>query len=87
MKHTLGRPGTDSSHGLEVPVWLTDDYLESYVRWREECVNVRAAYEQWSAARQNRATAFAAYGAALDREEHAARVIRERAERVRQSFA
>jgi hypothetical protein len=56
-----------------VSPWLVDEFVHSYVRWREEASTVRSAYERWkSADRQDRVLAFAAYGEALDREEHAA---------------
>ena len=67
-----------------VPQWLVDDYLESYIRWREECANVHHAYTHWlAAARPDRALAFASYGQALDREEHAAQLLSEHATRIR----
>jgi len=48
-------------------------YLESYGRWREESAGVRAAYSLLQAAiPPTRRLAFAAYRAALDREEAAA---------------
>ena len=64
---------------------LIDAVVDGYVAWREENAAVEAAYRRWLAAgREERALAFAAYSAALDREEYAAaeyqRVI-ERAER------
>jgi hypothetical protein len=51
---------------------LGDDYLESYVSWREEAATVQTAYDQWQA---GEALAFAAYHAALDREEQAAKAL------------
>lgn len=54
---------------------LVGETIERYVAWREESAAVRAGYDQWlSAARAERAFCFAAYGAALDREECAARL-------------
>ena len=55
----------------------TDDFVESYVRWREACEDVWRAVERWgnSPARQ-RSRAFEGYRAALEREEHAARIYR-----------
>jgi hypothetical protein len=54
---------------------LTDDFVESYVRWREACHDVDGAYARFGASRhRERRLAFAAYRAALDREEHAARM-------------
>ena len=54
---------------------LEDACLESYVRWREACADVRLAYEHWeSSSRHDGRDAFAVYHAALDQEECAARV-------------
>jgi hypothetical protein len=51
---------------------LVDDAIDAYVDWREECLFVWDAYVRWSEARQaDGALAFAAYAAALDREERA----------------
>jgi hypothetical protein len=48
--------------------------LQHYVSWLEECESVRVAYERWDRAeRSDRRLAYAAYLAALDGEEHAAR--------------
>jgi hypothetical protein len=53
--------------------WAIDELLGSYVSWREECLEVRLAYERCTASdRGERRLAYAAYRAALDREEHAA---------------
>ena len=60
-----------------------DELLEGYVSWREACGAVWRAYEQWIASdRGERALAYAAYLAALDREERAARTYARRTERV-----
>jgi len=49
-----------------------DAVIDLYVDWREECSTVRLAYERWrEASKEDRAGAFAAYNAALDREERA----------------
>ena len=49
-----------------------DALIDLYVEWREECAAVQSAYERWRAApRDDGAVAFAAYRAALDREEGA----------------
>jgi hypothetical protein len=49
--------------------------MEIYVDWREECVWLRDAYERWlSVPIEERDLAFAAYRAALDREEQASAV-------------
>ena len=51
---------------------LADALIDLYVAWREECSAVQLAYEQWRvASNYNREAAFAAYNAALDREERA----------------
>lgn len=48
---------------------LVDRMMELYCDWLEECAEVRAAYERFSSApASDRALAFAAYAAALDRE-------------------
>jgi hypothetical protein len=62
---------------------LIDDLMETYVEWREECLTVRAAYKRWSiGSDEEREPAFAAYRAALDREEQASVVYEHRVERV-----
>jgi hypothetical protein len=51
---------------------LGDALIDLYVEWREECSSVQLAYERWAeACRADHAAAFAAYNAALDREERA----------------
>jgi hypothetical protein len=62
--------------------WLTkrrsafaDEFFESYLRWREACEDVRAAYGRWADCKpQQRGLTFATYRAALEREEHAASI-------------
>jgi hypothetical protein len=62
---------------------LVEDFLESYVCWREASDAVRAAYERWRGGQStDRGLAFVAYRATLDREEHAARMFRQRVDRV-----
>ena len=57
--------------------------IDLYVDWREECAEVQAAYDRWSEAQKNeRAHAFAAYRAALDREERASEVYAQLVDRV-----
>jgi hypothetical protein len=52
---------------------LVDALMDRYVAWREESVAVDAAYASWRRAPSgDRAMLFAAYLAALDREERAA---------------
>jgi hypothetical protein len=56
---------------------LTDTMIDSYVEWREECKTVETGYERWAQSeRRDRGLAYAAYRAALDREEKAAAVYR-----------
>jgi hypothetical protein len=61
-----------------------DAVIESLVSWRESCQDVHNAYRSWTeSARPRRALAFAGYRAALDREQHAARIYSDSAERIR----
>ena len=49
-----------------------DALIDLCVDWREECTAVHFTYERWRRApKHDTATAFAAYTAALDREERA----------------
>ncbi len=60
-----------------------DGVIDGYVTWREESAAVTASYRSWDRApRDERATAFAAYVAALDREEQAASAYRRLLERA-----
>ena len=62
---------------------LTEDFLESYSRWRETCEDARLAYRRWAKSTPpQRALAFAAYRAALDREEVRAHLSSTSAERL-----
>ncbi|HEY1514817.1 MAG TPA: hypothetical protein VGF91_00260 [Solirubrobacteraceae bacterium] len=57
---------------------LVDRLIELYCDWRAECWAVRSAYGQFTAASaEDRTLAYAAYRAALDREEAAADVYAE----------
>jgi hypothetical protein len=68
--------------------WTIDELLERYVCSREECHAVRLAYQRWADSdRGERGLAYAAYVAALDREEHAARTYADHIERVRRVLA
>lgn len=50
----------------------------AYVDWREECAALEAAYHRWvSADASDAELAFAAYGAALDREQRASVIYSE----------
>jgi hypothetical protein len=61
-----------------------DALPEVYMFWREQCRAVRHAYQSWvDSDRAKRGLAYAAYAAALDREEHAARAYADHIERAR----
>jgi len=63
----------------------SDELSESYLAWREASGGVQAAYERWEqASLPNRETAFGGYLAALQREQHAARIYRQRIELLRE---
>jgi hypothetical protein len=67
----------------EVRPQLLDAMIDSYVDWREECRALVEAYELWeSGSSGDREIAFAAYRAALDREQQASLVYAERCDRV-----
>jgi hypothetical protein len=75
-------PPTEPREPPSLPAELTtcdprvDVFVESYVDWREECRTLEAAYARWRRSeRPGRNLAFAAYRAALDREEKAAHVF------------
>jgi hypothetical protein len=58
--------------GRQVDKQLVDAATDAYVDWREESTGVWDAYERWAHALEiDAAGAFAAYRAALDREESA----------------
>jgi hypothetical protein len=66
--------------------WETaaDGVIDGYVDWREACAHIEVAYERWCRSeRSDRHLAFAVYVAALDQEEHAARVYEQSIDRVR----
>jgi hypothetical protein len=69
-----------------LPFWqqqLVDEAFLAYVEWREESATVWLTYSRWtSAAAEDARGAYAAYRAALDREEAAAHVYASLAERV-----
>jgi hypothetical protein len=74
--------GTDDSSLLTR--WPVDALFELYVSWREECHTVWKAYGSWADAGgpRQRKLAYAAYLAALDREEQAARAYADQSDRV-----
>jgi hypothetical protein len=62
---------------------IVDDVFESYECWREACEDVRTAYRRWADCKpQERGLGFAIYRAALEREEHAASIHSDLAERL-----
>jgi hypothetical protein len=62
----------------KVPAHAVDRLIELYCEWRSVCWEVRSAYEQFTEApTEDRALAYAAYLAALDREESTAGVYAE----------
>jgi hypothetical protein len=72
-----------TSRSFDLHADMIDQLLEFYCAWREECVHVDAAYWGFSVASPpDRALAHAAYIAALDREESAARVYADQISRV-----
>jgi hypothetical protein len=63
--------------------WLVDEFLESYVCWREAADEATEAYARWTDADgEHTAVSFAAYRAALDGEEAAARGYGDCVERI-----
>jgi hypothetical protein len=54
---------------------LANQVMDAYVDWRNQCSAVRVAYSRWACARAGDAGLWhAAYTAALDREELAAKL-------------
>jgi hypothetical protein len=63
--------------------WHVDEFLDTYVSWREASAAAKDAYESWTRAGDpERKLGFAAYHAALDGEEAAARAYRKCVERI-----
>jgi hypothetical protein len=63
---------------------LVDKVFDRWVCWREACEDARNAYEHWGNCESSqRGLAFASYRAALDREDHAARVYSVWTDRLR----
>jgi hypothetical protein len=76
-KPTSGQPADASK-------LVADEFIESYVRWREACEDVRRTYARWRECEPpQRGHAFDSYRAALDREEHAADIYSDSSARVR----
>jgi hypothetical protein len=62
---------------------LIDAVFDLYATWRQEEYAVTSAYDAWrKAAEEERATRFAAYVAALDREERAGSAYAELSDRM-----
>jgi hypothetical protein len=60
-----------TSRRAEASTQLVDAVMDAYVTWRERSAAV--TYQSWSSGtREGRVTAYQAYVAAVDREEHAA---------------
>jgi hypothetical protein len=78
-----GRSGADSAgRQLDSP-WLVDEFVASYAGWRMQSGAAREAYEDWASRdADDPSAAFAAYRAALDREELAAQAYQACAERI-----
>ena len=67
---------------------LIDVLMDVYVDWREECIALRNAYQRWSSVRiAERELAFAAYRAALDREDRASAVYEDLVKSVERELA
>jgi hypothetical protein len=67
---------------------VLDEAFERYLDWRTESEAVREAYRVWSTASSGEgALPFAAYGAALDREQRAATLYGSVIERVERLVA
>ena len=65
---------------------LVDQFIESWVCWREACEAVDSAYARWQQCEAaQRGLAFEGYRAALDREDQAAQVHSMSAGRVREA--
>lgn len=69
----LARTRTGSRTKVAWPDAQVDAMIETYVEWSEECAVLEGAYERWTSSEPpDRRLAYAAYRAALDREEKAA---------------
>jgi hypothetical protein len=77
-------PAFEPIRAVEASPALVDEFLESYVFWRESCEAVSAAYDSWVKCEPaRRGSAFESYCTALDGEERAAQVYSDRAGRIR----
>lgn len=67
---------------------LVDRMIELYCDWRIGCAQVRAAYERFcEASASDRTVAFAAYAAALDREQSACESYSEQIRAIESQYA
>jgi hypothetical protein len=68
----LPRYSTDERRMVAIHGALVDATFDAYLEWRERSAAAQEAYAGWrDALKADRALAFAAYTAALDREERA----------------
>jgi hypothetical protein len=75
---TRAEPSTAAATGLPGAAAASPgrSSRNAYEAWLEECAGVREAYESWSTAPSaDVRLAYAAYHAALDREEHASKYL------------
>jgi hypothetical protein len=71
------------SRGAVHHSWLSEAVEDGYATWREESGAVAESYRSWNSADRNeRWLAYAAYVAALDREERAATAYRHLVQQV-----
>jgi hypothetical protein len=71
--NTRGTRDQGSAFDQERRRQYVDELMDYYVSWRESCAAVAVSYEKWRRSdRPEKALAFSAYVAALDREEQAA---------------
>ena len=72
----------------EIRADLVDRMIELYCDWRTGCWDVRAAYDRFlNAPAFDRAVAFAAYTAALDREESACAAYADQVRAIQSRYA
>lgn len=69
------RPRVTADLEAQAPIWLVDDMLECYIKWRVAARAERDAYEDWASVTGpgvERGLWLGAYVAAVDQEEAAA---------------
>lgn len=81
-----GTPAAQRTSGPDHESRLADDFVESYVSWREQCAEVQSAYERWTSDRDDSGLAHAIYLAELEFEEDAARAYRDSVERLAEAI-